>query len=436
MSMASSLDVAAVSLGTRTIRKLHFRLLPFLLALYVICFLDRVNIGIAALTMSYDLGINSEQFGLLTGIFFLGYFLFEVPSNLLLHKIGARVWLARILISWGIVATLTGLVHSIPQLYLARFLLGLAEAGYVPGVYLYLTYWFPERERARAIAVFLIGLPVANILGAPLSGYILDRVHWLGIASWRWLLMLEGMPPILFGLLTYIVLPSRPCEAKFLAEDEKEWVQSELKGEEVKKAQQCRHSVLQTVTSGRVWYLTLLYAGLMIARYTMSFWTPQIIKSLSAAYSNTSVGLLIAIPSLVSAVAMVLISHSSDRRLERKFHAALPVLAGAVALAMLGLTRSPILAVTLLSLVEVALCGFLAPFWAMPSDFLAGSAVATGFAMINSIGNLGGFVGPATVGLINQKTGSIYSGLRFVSVCMLVSFALLVFLPVRTPRSN
>ncbi len=432
MSMVSTSELATIPIATQTIRKVRIRILPFLFVLYVICYLDRVNIGIAALTMNQDLAISSEQFGLLTGIFFIGYFLFEVPSNLLLHKIGARIWIARILISWGVVATLNGFVHNVHQLYWARFLLGLAEAGYVPGVYLYLTYWFPRREQARAIALFLLGLPVSSIVGSPLSGYILDHVHWLGVGSWRWLLILEGLPPIMFGFLTYFVLPSRPQEAGFLTAEQKEWIQAELKNEEQEKSKQGQHTVFATLMNGRVWYLILLYSGLMVGRYTMSFWTPQIIKSLSSGYSNTTVGLLVMIPSLVSATAMILISRSSDRRLERKFHAALPVLAAVLALALLGTTRSPLFAVALLSFVEIGLCGFLAPFWAMPSEFLSGYAVATGFALINSVGNLGGFVGPSVVGFMSQRTGSIYSGLAFVSACMFMSFALLVFLPRET----
>jgi len=430
--MVSTSELATIPIATQTIRKVRIRILPFLFVLYVICYLDRVNIGIAALTMNRDLAISSEQFGLLTGIFFIGYFLFEVPSNLLLHKIGARIWIARILISWGVVATLNGFVHNVHQLYWARFLLGLAEAGYVPGVYLYLTYWFPRREQARAIALFLLGLPVSSIVGSPLSGYILDHVHWLGVGSWRWLLILEGLPPIMFGFLTYFVLPSRPQEAGFLTAEQKEWIQAELKNEEQEKSKQGQHTVFATLMNGRVWYLILLYSGLMVGRYTMSFWTPQIIKSLSSGYSNTTVGLLVMIPSLVSATAMVLISRSSDRRLERKFHAALPVLAAVLALALIGTTRSPLSAVALLSFVEIGLCGFLAPFWAMPSEFLSGYAVATGFALINSVGNLGGFVGPSVVGFMSQRTGSIYSGLAFVSACMFMSFALLVFLPRET----
>src|SRR6516165_12269267 len=219
--MAFSAEVPTLSIGTRTIQKVRIRILPFVFLFYVIAFLDRVNIGFAALTMNKELGITSQQFGLLVGIFFLGYFIFEVPSNILLHKIGARIWIARILISWGTVAVLTGFVQTVHQLYLARFLLGLGEAGFYPGILLYLTYWFRRREQAQAIALFMTGIPISNVLGAPVSGLILDHVHWLGLSSWRWLMVLEGVPAVIFGVLTYFSLPNRPAEARFLTESEK-----------------------------------------------------------------------------------------------------------------------------------------------------------------------------------------------------------------------
>src|SRR5260221_7982659 len=224
--------IDSISIGTKATRKLRFRILPYLFLLYVISYLDRINIGFAALTMNKELAITSQQFGLLVGIFFFGYFLFEIPSNLMLHKIGARVWIARILISWGIVAMLTGLTRNVSQLYVARFMLGLAEAGYFPGIVLYLTYWFRQREQAQAIALFLTGLPITSIVGAPLSGLILDHAHWLGVSSWRWLLILEGLPAIVCGLVTLFVLPSRPADAKFLTPDEKEWLRTDLEREE------------------------------------------------------------------------------------------------------------------------------------------------------------------------------------------------------------
>jgi MFS transporter, ACS family, tartrate transporter len=228
--------------------------------------------------------------------FFFGYFLFEIPSNLMLHKIGARVWIARILISWGIVAMLTGFARSVSQLYAARFLLGLAEAGYFPGIILYLTYWFRQREQAQAIALFLTGLPVTSILGAPVSGFILDRVHWLGVSSWRWLLVLEGIPAAVCGVLTYFILPSRPAEAKFLTEDEKRWITEELDQEERQKRGTYKISAAKTLTSGRVWHLACIGFTLNIGMYSLSFWMPQFVKSLSNLYSNTTIGFLVMVP--------------------------------------------------------------------------------------------------------------------------------------------
>src|ERR1700674_4739614 len=224
MTTLNQPGISKVSIEAGTIRKLKIRILPFIWLLYIVAFLDRINIGFAALTMNRELAITNEQFGLLTGIFFIGYFLFEIPSNLLLHKVGARLWIARILVTWGIVAVLGGFVHSVHQMYVVRFLLGLAEAGFAPGMLLYLTYWFRQREQAQAVGLYLSGMPIAGILGSPVSGLILDRVHWLGLSSWRWLLILEGIPAVACGVLAYFLLPSRPAEARFLARDERDWI--------------------------------------------------------------------------------------------------------------------------------------------------------------------------------------------------------------------
>src|SRR5580700_192424 len=253
--MSGGSAITSSPIETRTIRKLRIRIIPFLFLLYIVAYLDRINIGFAALTMNKELAITSRQFGLLVGIFFFGYFLFEIPSNVLLHKIGARIWIARILITWGIMAMLTGLVRSVPQLYVARFLLGVAEAGLFPGIVLYLTYWFRQREQAQAIALFMTGLPITSILGAPVSGLILDNVHWLGVGSWRWLLILEGLPAMGCGVLTYFLLPSRPAEANFLTWDEREWITTELAGEEELKRRKRQISATQVLADGRVWHL-------------------------------------------------------------------------------------------------------------------------------------------------------------------------------------
>jgi MFS transporter, ACS family, tartrate transporter len=419
------------SIERRTIRKLQIRLLPLLLLLYVVAFIDRINIGFAALTMNKELAITSQQFGLAAGIFFFGYFLFEVPSNLLLHKIGARIWITRILMTWGILATLTGFVDTVHHLFVLRFLLGLAEAGYFPGIVLYLTYWFRQREQAQAVALFLAGLPVTSIVGAPISGIVLDHVHWMGVSSWRWLLILEGLPAILCGLLTYFLLPNRPADARFLTPEEREWIQAELLREKQQKSEQHHCSVFRTLVNGRVWHLAAIEFGVCIGIYTLSFWAPQLLQSVSGQHSNSSVGVLVMIPHLVGILAMVFVSRSSDRRSERRYHAAIPALVGGVALLLIGTVHSTVFLVALLSLLAAGVYSFVGPFWVLPGEFLTGFSAAAGIGLINSVANLGGFVGPYAIGVTSGWTGGIYGGLALGGIPLLLSAGLLVLLPRR-----
>lgn len=428
-AIAGHLPGSAVdnSIGHKTIRKLQIRLIPYLFLLYVVAMIDRVNISFAQLTMNRDLGLNSQQYGIAAGIFFIGYFLFEVPSNLMLHKVGARMWIARILLSWGLVASLTGLVQSIHQLYTARVVLGFAEAGYYPGIVLYLTYWFRQREQARVLSLFLTGFAVNNILGAPISGFILTHIHWLGLASWRWLFILEGLPAITLGFLTYLVLPNRPSEAGFLTAEEKQWLQTELQREEEGKPG--RRSAMAGMTNFRVWHLAVIYFAMMIGSYTLSFYAPKLVESLSSEYSYSLVGYLVMIPYLAALAGMILVGRSSDRRLERRYHAAISLLAGGIGFLSLGAIHSPFVTIVLLCLLAIGYCSSLSPFWAMPSEFLSGFSAASGIAIINSVGNLGGFFGPSMVGFITQRTGALHGGLAFAGVSMLVAATLVLLLP-------
>jgi MFS transporter, ACS family, tartrate transporter len=424
--VATAQVVSPISLESSTLHKIRIRILPFVFLLYVVSFLDRINIGFAALTMNKDLAITSQQFGFLAGIFFFGYFAFEIPSNLLLHKIGARIWIARILLTWGILATLTGFVHTVSQLYLLRFLLGLAEAGYFPGIVLYLTYWFRQREQAQAIALFLTGLPFTSIIGAPISGLILDRIHWHGMSSWRWLLILEGIPAIACGVLTFLCLPSRPADAKFLTLDEKNWLAAELAHEEKQKAHHI--SALRALANARVWHLSAICLFVNIGMYTLSFWLPQAVKLLAAGYSNLIVGTLVAIPYLVGLFAMVLISRSSDRYLERKFHAAIPAAIAGLALVSGSTPHSLFSSIALLCLAALGIYSIYGPFYSLPSEFLSGFAAASGIALISSVANLGGFVGPYLVGLITQKTGNLHIAVAATGISLFIAAALILLL--------
>ena len=416
-----------------TVRKVRVHIVPFILVLMVIASLDRLNIGFAALTMNKDLAITSQQYGFLAGIFFIGYFIFEIPSNLLLHRIGARVWLARILVSWGIVAMLTGFAKTAGHVYVLRFLLGVAEAGYFPGIVLYLTYWFRQRELAQTIALFITANPVANILGAPLSGAILDHVHWFGVSSWRWLLILEGVPAIVGGILTYFLLPGKPAEARFLTPREKDWIVAELAHEGQQKTATSQVTAGHALAHGRVWYLTVIYFLAMIGWQSLALWMPQIMKDFSRQYSNTTIGILVMISYIVALIVMIFVAHSSDRTLERRYHAGIPLLIGAISLALLakGVTSSVFVSVVFWCFAVSGICSLWGPFWALPNEFLAGYSAATGIALINSIGNLGGFFGSYTIGAISKRTGSFRGGLLFLALSFFTSAVLMLALRKR-----
>ena len=430
--------LAPLEIEARTTRKVWTRIIPFVLVLAVINYVDRINIGFAALTMNKELAITSQQYGLIAGIFFFGYFVFEIPSNLLLHRLGARVWIARILISWGIVAVLTGFVKVAFHLYALRFLLGVAEAGYLPGIVLYLTYWFRQRHLAHALALLCTGTPIANVIGAPVSGLILDHIHWVGLSSWRWLLILEGIPAVLAGILTYFFLPNRPSDAKFLTPAEKDWLSAELRREEIEKLAAHRMTVGQAVAHGRTWHLTAIYFAQVLSMYAVLFWMPQLIKAVFNRDSNTTIGILVMIPYVAAVSAMIIVARSSDRALERRYHAAVPQTVAAAALLLLGtvITPSPWLLIVLWCFAAMGIWSFFGPFWSLPNEFLTGSAAAAGIALINSIAQIGGFVGPYAMGAINKKTGSFHGGLLLAGISLFVSAALVLMLRRSTKQDG
>lgn len=414
-------------LERRTTRKVLWRIIPLIFTLYVVSYIDRANIGYAALQMNHELALTSGAFGFAAGVFFIGYFLFEVPSNLALARFGARVWIARILISWGFVAAASAFVHSAIQLYLCRFLLGVAEAGFFPGIIIYLTYWFRAKDQAVSVALFTAAIPVSYLIGAPLSTWIMDNVAGLGLSGWRWMLLLEGIPAILGGVACYLLLTDKPEDAAWLTDEEKNWLAAELAEEQQQHPHVRTLSTWHAICDPKVLILALIYFVYQAGSLGVGYWMPQIIAGSSGHLSNFQIGLISIAPYAIATVAMVLWSVHSDRTGERQLHAALPLLAAAAALATTGLTHSPVSGLLLISIALAGLYAFKSPFWSLPGLFLSRTTAAVSIAAINSIGNLGGFVGPYLVGVVKQSTGNALSGLLFLSVLLFCAFALTRF---------
>ncbi|MBR0825560.1 MFS transporter [Bradyrhizobium manausense] len=410
-----------------TTRKVFWRIVPYCFVLYVISYLDRANIGYAALQMNKELALTSEAFGFAAGIFFIGYFLFEVPSNVALNKYGARIWISRILISWGIVATASAFVQSAMQLYMLRFLLGVAEAGFFPGIIIYLTYWFRAKEQATTVALFTAAIPVSYLIGAPLSTWIMDHVSGFGLSGWRWMLLLEGGPAVIAGILNYFIMTDRPEQAKWLAPEERDWLTEELRKDHTARSNVEHLGIVAAITNPKVLFLSVIYFIYQVGNLGIGLWMPQIIKGLSASLTNFEVGLVAMLPYAFATVVMVLWSRNSDRTGERQKHSAIPLLWGAAALALTGLVAQPAVAMTLISLSLAGIYAFKSPFWSLPGLFLSRSTAAVSIAAINSIGNLGGFAGPYAIGAIKDATGSTYGGLLFLSGLLFVSFLMTWF---------
>ncbi len=391
------------------LRKVAWRLIPFMALLYFVAFLDRVNIGFAALTMNADLGLSPRMFGFASGIFFIGYVLFEVPSNIIMERVGARIWIARIMITWGLLSAGTAFVSSPTSLYVLRFLLGVAEAGFFPGMILYLTYWFPAPFRARILGAFMVALPVSNVIGSPVSTALLS-FEARGLHGWQWMFLLEGIPAVLCGVAVLAFLRDGPAKAAWLTDEERNWLQSELAAERAAHGT-VAHSSLASLREPRVWFFGLIYFGMLVGMYGFGFWLPQIVKGFGT-LSNFQVGLATALPYAAAALTMYFWGKHSDRTRERTWHIALPAFVGAVGLALSAyLGGTPALALAALTLSAMGCYAALPIFWTLPTSMLAAGAAAAGIALVNSIGNTGGFLGPTLVGYVTDATGSYAAAL-------------------------
>ena len=403
------------------------RLLPFLFVLYIINYLDRVNVAYANLTMSNDLGFSDEVYGTGAGIFFLGYVLLEIPGALIVERWSARKWMARIMISWGLLTVVVAFVNTSHQFYLARFLLGCAEAGFFPGIIVYLHHWFRREDRAKVIALFMAAIPLSNVIGSPLAGALL-KVHWLGIAGWRWLFALEGIPAVIFGVVTLFYLTDWPWEAKWLPAAEREWIENELARENYGKAHDELHNIWKSLRNPTVLLLALIGFFEYTGGYALLFWLPTILKRASN-FSNLTVTLLAALPYLVGMIVMVVVGWHSDRTGERRWHAAVPMFVAAGAYAILIYAGGSVwLSLAMFIMITACLNSFYAPFWALPSLTLGGSAAAASIGLINTVASFGGYFGPKVVGMLNTRTGSGKAGLYYMLGCFLMTGLLLMFL--------
>lgn len=408
-----------MNIEKRTIRKITWRIVPFIMILYLIAYIDRVNIGFAVITMKEDLGFTSSILGFGAGIFFLGYFLFEVPSNIILHKVGARIWIARVMVTWGIIAGGMAFIESSTSFYVMRFLLGIAEAGFFPGIILYLSFWFPARNRAGVIALFMAAAPIATAIGSPISAALLEMHGIMGLAGWQWMFLIEALPAVILGVVVFFYMTDRPEKATWLKQDERDWLVKTMQAENAGKDSHQHHSIIRGLANPRVLALALVYFGTSAGLYTLGIWAPQIIKELGV--SSMTVGLLNAIPPIVSVVAMILWSRHSDKTNERTWHVALACITAAIGLVIAAGTGSVIGLIAALTIVNVGISCSKPPLWSMPTMFLSGAAAATGIATINSIGNLGGFAGPAMIGWVKDQTGSFTGGLYFVAGLLILS---------------
>jgi ACS family tartrate transporter-like MFS transporter len=442
---SSTLTAAAVSatdsVAERARRRITRRLLPYLLLLYLIAYIDRTNVGIAKLQMQGELGFTDAVIGFGAGIFFLGYFLLEIPGTLIVERWSARKWIARIMISWGIVAAMMGFIGFTPlnfmsttnQFYSLRFILGLAEAGFFPGVIIYLSHWFRYEDRGRAKARFMIGIPIANVIGVPLSRAILENINWLGLPGWRWVYILEGIPSVILGIITIFYLTDRPQDAKWLPEDEKQWIMGELAREKEMKLAAGRGKFWDAFRNPQIILLMFIYFFAVTGNYGLTFFLPSIAENMQG-LSIVSRTIITMLPYITCTIVILIVGRTSDRMNERRWHTVVPILLAAFGLGLSVVTANYIaIAVTCLCLAGLA-PGAWPAFWALPTAFLTGSAAATAVGLINSVGNLGGFIGPYAVGYLKTSTGSYAAGVWVLAGCSL--FAALLAIGLRPPRKD
>jgi MFS transporter, ACS family, tartrate transporter len=423
------------NLESRTIRKVSARLIPFLMVCYFIAYLDRVNVGFAALTMNKALGLTATMFGFGSGIFFLTYFLFEVPSNLALDRFGARKWIARIMFSWGILSGLMAFIPAIARatglgndvaFYVIRALLGFAEAGFFPGIIFYLTLWYPSVYRGRIVGAFMAAIPLSSAIGSPISGLILGMSGVGGLDGWQWLFIIEAAPAIVLAFITYFYLTDLPADAQWLEPDERAWLADRLDAERRQREAAHRISVVQSLYNPRVWALALVYFGLVACNYGVAFWLPQIVKAFGLSFAAT--GWVTAIPYAIGAGFMVWYGYRSDATGERKGHTAIGLLIAAAGIAASTLTSNPTLTIVAFTIGACGVFGTLPVFWTLPTAVLSGTAAAAGIAVINSIGNLAGFAGPYAMGWIKDSTGSFTGGLLLIAGLAIIAMGIVLAL--------
>jgi len=414
------------SIEARVTRKLQLRILPFVMLLYLVCFLDRANVGFAALSMNQALGLTPEMFGLGGGVFFIGYIAFQVPSNLMILRVGARRWIARVVVAWGIVSMASAFVVGPWSFYAMRLLLGVAEAGFFPGTLLYLNLWFPVRQRAVAIAAFMAAAPLSSAVGSPISGALMELPRIAGLANWQWLYMIEALPAILLGFLTLKVLTDSPEQAEWLSADECAWLLQTLQMERAKGGSHpsTMAAIWAVLRDPRVLALALIYSGTSAGLYAIGFWAPLLIRQFG--FSALTVGWLNALPSAVAVVGMVVWARHSDRTLERIWHVTIPCVLGCAGLVWAGYAEAALAVILALAVASFGVNGSKPPLWVMPGMFLSGASAAAGIALINSLGNLGGFAGPLLIGWLKQRVGSYAAGLDAVSVMMALSAVIML----------